>query len=445
MLDVLLRVPGQSKLGPWSYEVVDTKLARETKAGTILQLCLYSELLDEIQDTLPEMMHVVSPGRGFEPESFRVHDYIAYHRLVKRRLENAVATPIDSAMTFPEPVEHCNVCDWWSRCNNERRQADHLSFVAGISKSQIKELRARGITTLTGLAQAEVPLDPRPIRGAPETYVRVGQQARLQLQSPTPPGLPLYEMLQFESGLGLARLPPPSAGDISLDFEADPFVGNPHGLEYLLGYILTDEHGEEHYHALWGLDSKSERKNFESFVDTVVARLEEFPDLHIYHFSPYEPAALKRLMGRYGTRADEIDRLLRADIFVDLFQVVKQSLRAGIESYSLKNLEILYSLERKTSLEDARRSLRAIEIELEMDRSDGLSVEDRETVARYNCDDCVSTLRLRDWLEKLRRNAIATGARIDRPEPQSGKASEAVAGESGGGGASHCATVGRGS
>jgi hypothetical protein len=35
---VLKRVETPSALGVWSYEVIDTKLARETKGGTILQL-----------------------------------------------------------------------------------------------------------------------------------------------------------------------------------------------------------------------------------------------------------------------------------------------------------------------------------------------------------------------------------------------------------------------
>jgi hypothetical protein len=38
----------------WSYEALDTKLARETRAGTILQLGLYSALLQAIQGTAPE-------------------------------------------------------------------------------------------------------------------------------------------------------------------------------------------------------------------------------------------------------------------------------------------------------------------------------------------------------------------------------------------------------
>ncbi len=55
--DVLIRVERlekPSRLGNWSYEVVDCKLARETKAETILQLCLYSELVTELQGLEPE-------------------------------------------------------------------------------------------------------------------------------------------------------------------------------------------------------------------------------------------------------------------------------------------------------------------------------------------------------------------------------------------------------
>ena len=65
--DVLLRVATPSDLGDWSYEVVDTKLARETRGGTILQLCLYTELVQKIQGRMPDRMHVIAPGRGFQP------------------------------------------------------------------------------------------------------------------------------------------------------------------------------------------------------------------------------------------------------------------------------------------------------------------------------------------------------------------------------------------
>jgi predicted RecB family nuclease len=47
--DFLIRVERPGSLPPWSYEVVETKLARSTKARAIIQLCFYSDLLAEIQ------------------------------------------------------------------------------------------------------------------------------------------------------------------------------------------------------------------------------------------------------------------------------------------------------------------------------------------------------------------------------------------------------------
>src|SRR5208283_3679522 len=90
--DVLRRIEMPSKLGSWSYEVIDTKLARETKGGTILQLCLYSDLLAQIQGLDPEFMYVVVPWSDYKPKQFRVHDYAAYYRRVKASLERMVSS-----------------------------------------------------------------------------------------------------------------------------------------------------------------------------------------------------------------------------------------------------------------------------------------------------------------------------------------------------------------
>ena len=132
--DVLLRVerPEQpSRLGGWSYEIVDCKLSRETKAETVLQLCLYSELIAELQGLEPECFHVIRPGVAFEPETYRMSSFAAYHRVVKRALQDAVK---GSPETYPEPVSHCDICRWWKECDKRRRGDDHLSFVAGASR-----------------------------------------------------------------------------------------------------------------------------------------------------------------------------------------------------------------------------------------------------------------------------------------------------------------------
>src|SRR5258708_40039409 len=149
----------RSKLGPWSYEVYDCKLALETKATTILQLSLYSECLAAIQGASPEYMHVVPPSDGFVSEQYRVSDYSAYYRYVKRRLEDAIENNGSVTETYPEPTPHCSVCRWWAECDGQRRRDDHLSIVAGNSRPQQKQLNAWGGNAVS--SPADLPLPPK--------------------------------------------------------------------------------------------------------------------------------------------------------------------------------------------------------------------------------------------------------------------------------------------
>ncbi len=221
--DVLLRVDTPSAFGAWSYEPYDTKLARDTKAATILQLCLYAELVGTMQGAMPEAMHVVAPWSDFAPQSYRVADYAAYYRRVRGGLAGAVAA--DPLLpTYPNPAAHCDICAWRNSCDARRREDDHLSLVAGISSLQIVELKANGIDTLAGLAAMPLPMVWRPTRGSRQGFERAREQARIQLET-REAGALRFEVLPVEPGFGLAALPAPSAADIYLDFEGDSFVG----------------------------------------------------------------------------------------------------------------------------------------------------------------------------------------------------------------------------
>ena len=158
--DVLRRVEMPSAIGPWSYQVADTKLARETRGGTVLQLLLYSELLSIAQGLVPENFHVVTPDPANPIQTFRVQDYTAYFRLIRGRLEATSLQNADvlAAANYPEPVEQCDVCRWRGVCDKRRHDDDHLSLVAGISRLQSRELEAAGVRTLTQLATLPLPL-----------------------------------------------------------------------------------------------------------------------------------------------------------------------------------------------------------------------------------------------------------------------------------------------
>jgi predicted RecB family nuclease len=423
--DVLRPVEVPSLLGSWSYEPIDTKLARETKAGTILQLCLYSDLLRIAQGVSPELMYVVPPWTEFQPQQYRFADYAAYFRKAKRGLREALSAEPEKS-TYPEPVAHCDVCGWRIACDERRRDDDHLSLVAWITKVQINELRQRGVTTVKDLASLSLPLEWKPERGSVKSYTRVGEQARLQVEA-RESGIRKFELLPLEVGFGLTRLPEPSEGDVFLDFEGDPFVGE-HGLEYLFGYQFGDGSGSGQwaYTGDWAFTREDERRAFERFVDFIMARWPLYPGLHIYHYAPYEPAALKRLMGRYATREEEIDQMLRARLFVDLFGVVRHSVRASVESYSIKRLEPFYGFTRQAALPDANVALANLQANLELNNAPSISESVKSVVRAYNEDDCRSTLHLRDWLEGLRLQIITGGTEVPRPDPGDSAPSEKI-------------------
>ena len=288
--DLLLRTTGLSAFGDWSYFVADTKLSRETRAGTILQLGLYSEMLAIAQERLPKFFHVVAPDPEHHVHVFRTTDYAAYVRLVRDQLATTVArgSAAIAAAYYPEPVELCHICPWIGHCIDKRIADDDLSLVANISRAQRRELLSRGANTLTALGGLALPLVFKPDRGSVESYRKIREQARLQLDS----------------------------------------------------------------------------------------------------------------RGR------------------------KQGLRAGIERYSIKNLEPLYGFHRAVELDAARRGLRAFEYALAIGDVAAITADVRATVEGYNRDDCVSTLRLRDWLEDVRRGEESRGTTIPRPAPRPPEPSE---------------------
>ena len=421
--DILRRIDGvPSKFGNWSYEVIDTKLARETKAGAILQLALYSDLLTEAQGVAPDYMYVVAPWSDFEPQCYRYADYAAYFRKVKTGFLEDIAKA-NASETYPDPKDHCDICRWRENCDKRRRDDDHLCLVAGISKLQIGELKQHDIPTVEALAGMPLPLAWKPERGSAESYHRIREQARIQVEARRS-GKRKFELLPIEEGFGLTRLPEPSKGDIFFDLEGDPFVGE-HGLEYLFGYVVADS-GLTRYVGDWAFTREDEKKAFQAFVDFVMARWEVFPDLHIYHYAPYEPAAFKRLMGRYATRTEEIDCMLRAGLFVDLYQVVRHAVRASVESYSIKQMEAFFSFAREKDLTDADTALAAMQTGLELDDARSISQETKDAVLAYNKDDCLSAEALRDWLEELREQVVVSGTEVPRPVGGDGAANERI-------------------
>lgn len=410
--DFLFRVETPSDLGAFSYEVADTKLARRVKVGALLQMSEYSLQLTRLQGLCPEWMTVVL-GDSRE-ERHRVADFDAYHRQARRRLRSTVLG--GQVQTYPEPVDHCGVCRWNDRCTSQRRADDHLSLVAGMRSDWTKRLRSAGISTVTALAGA----GPDPVADMAEgPWNRLRLQAALQI-SERMTGEQCHEVVAAEEGLGLGALPEPSPGDLFFDMEGDPWVQEG-GLEYLFG-VTEVIGGEPLFRPFWAHTREEEKTAFEAFIDFVVERLDRDPSLHVYHYAQYEVSALKKLMGRHGTREAEVDRLLRGEVLVDLYQVVRQGVRVSKEGYGLKKLEPYFMGPRHEAIADGVSSI--VAYERYITSADPAILGE---IAEYNARDCEATWRLREWLEERRAELVRLHGPLPRPSPRSGDPSEALA------------------
>ena len=390
--DFLIKTGAPSQLGDFSYEAVDTKLALHTKPLYIIQLSLYTEILAKLQGHFPDRMHVVLGDN--RQESFLSKDFYHYYCQLKSDFLQHATQPGE---TYPDPCEHCGVCSFRTLCQTRRERDDHLSQVANIRSSQIRKLASAGVLTLAQLAATERPH----IKGvADDSLQRLKRQAQLQLHK-RETGNDKYILLDPPgANLGLHALPDPSSGDLFFDIEGNPLF--PEGLEYLFG-IYSLENGTPQFRDIWAHSHHEEKRAFRELISFFIDRLNQFPDMHIYHYAAYEETAVKRLMSKYGTMENEVDRLLRGQVFVDLYKTVRHSLQTSEPAYSIKNIERFYMTKRESEVKTASASI--VYYERYIESHDPQLLED---IKSYNFEDCRSLHLLRGWLLELRK---------DKPQP----------------------------
>lgn len=403
-----------------SYQVQDTKLARRAKVSALMQLAAYAEQLERL-DIPVDSEVVLILGDG----SHSVHqlsDIAPVFRARRQRLhalllDRVAATGADgqrsSAKAIAWGAEAITVCGRCEVCEPEILRTRDPLLIAGMQLTQRARLIASGCHTIDEVAAIlpRVSAGSLTIDGiAQPTLERLAMQAVAQLEA-VPGEAPPYRVIDPAA---LAVIPEPNEGDLFFDFEGDPLYREPGeqerarwGIDYLFGLVDRNEE----FTPIWAHDLAAERQALEDFLALVTERRERFPKMRIFHYAPYERTHLLSIAARHGSCEAEVDRLLREHVFIDLYPVVRSALRIGTRSYSIKKLEPLYmgnelrdqdgvtsGAQSVTEYAEASALLREADPER---RAEGQRRLD--AIADYNRYDCVSTLRLRDWLLGLAR------------------------------------------
>ncbi|WP_236788177.1 TM0106 family RecB-like putative nuclease [Amycolatopsis sp. GM8] len=376
------------------YEVYDTKLARHARPSAVLQVAAYADALRRGGWPAGPRMHLLLGDGG--TASLRVDDFLPLlHRLRAKLTARQPHLP-DRLWADERPA--CAGCGFAEHCAAGREADRDLSLVAGMRGDQRRKLAEAGVATIDNLATAEPGDRPRDM--SERTFTALRAQAAIQVRGEVT-GEVGYEIVDPGP---LAALPPARPGDVFFDMEGDPYALGGQGLEYLFGAVDSGAG----FTPFWAHSRLAEKRAFEQFVDFAWARLADDPEAHIYHYAPYEVTALKRLAALHGTREEEVDDLLRRGALVDLYAVVRKALRVSQRSYSIKYLEPLYMpAARDGDVKTAASSIEAYEEYLTL-ASLGETVRAGEVlrgISDYNEYDCVSTLRLFEFLHEVREKA----------------------------------------
>ncbi|OBH84618.1 TM0106 family RecB-like putative nuclease [Mycobacterium sp. E2989] len=375
------------------YRVVDTKLARSANVTALLQLAAYADALAASGvPVAPEAELHLGDGTAAR---YRVHDLIPVYRSQRARLQRLLDEHHAGGAAVRWDDERVGACFRCPLCTEQLQAHDDLLLVAGMRVAQRDKLIDAGIVTVAELARHTGTVGDL----APSALGKLTAQAKLQVRQ-RETGTPHYEIVDPQP---LTLLPEPDPGDLFFDFEGDPLWtvdGREWGLEYLFGVLEAGPAGA--FRPLWAHDRADERKALTDFLAMVAKRRKRRPNMHIYHYAPYEKTALLRLAGRYGVGEDQVDELLRSGTLVDLYPLVRKSIRVGAESFSLKALEPLYmgAQLRAGDVTTATGSITSYARYCEL-RADGRCDEAASVLKEiedYNHYDCRSTQELRNWL-----------------------------------------------
>ena len=380
-----------------SYEIYDTKLARGAKITALLQLAAYSDQLLRMGIPIGANVHLLL-GDG-RTSSHRLRDILPVYRARRARLERLVDERVADPAPTPWGDPRYAACGRCDLCEEQVLQHRDVLLVANLRLSQRARLRAAGVCSIDDLAARHTSVPGL----SDSTLATLQGQARLQI-APRGPGRPLN--WEIVNPAALAALPDPDPGDVFFDFEGDPlYQQGDHGsgstIQWGLDYLFGLSEPDDTFRAFWAHDHAGERQALIDFLAYVSERRARHPGLHIYHYAPYERTHLLGLAARHGVGEEAVDDLLRQNVLVDLYPIVRQAVRIGSRSYSLKKLEPLYMAdEEREGVANAADSIteyvrsRTLLAAGQTDAAEQILSD----IARYNAYDCRSTRHLRDWL-----------------------------------------------
>lgn len=367
---LLIKQPGESKFGNWSYYPVSIHLGRKAKPEYKLLATFYAQLLAIIQNTpVPTPELIVRP---LKHSSVDIIQWLPKLQLILDECVTMLGTVQEPEVFISR--QRCNLCRWYSYCYKIAQSQEHLSLVPGVTPSRYQSLQEIGVITTESLATANLNTIEEQI-GA-KLANKLQQQARSLVHNQPI----LHPQSQYNPSEKLSN----QTIELYFDIEAEP----ERNLDYLLGVVVVNRltHTQKFY-PLLAETPEEEGIIWRQFLE-LVNRYDQAP---IFHFSDYEKDTIQRLGNLYQTPDSQIKHLVSR--LVDLHHCVTTSVILPVENYSLKSLANWLGFHWRDAGVSGDQCVCWYD--------QWLNTGDRSCLAsivRYNEDDCLATLHLKNWL-----------------------------------------------
>ena len=388
--DLLIKQPGYSRFGDWVYIPTNIKLSKRPKLEYQIVSAFQAQILASIQEIWPETAWLILRKKGL------------YKVNLSARIQQMWEVVSELIETLQKPQEpevfisrqKCSLCTWYNSCHAVAKTQKHLSLLPGVTSSRYQVLQKLKLTTLEALANT----NSNDLECYPEfcdgVAIQVVQQAKSVL---TNQAILRNEKLTGESEelrtqtlsipkFRLTRLVN-SPVELYFDIEAQPEIS----LDYLHGVLVVDKRqNTENFYVNLAEKPLDEELIWYQFLDLVW----KYPIAPIYHFCEYEVQTVKRLAKLYKTPAYQWKPLLKR--FVDIHQVVTETITLPVESYALKNIARWLGFEWRNPEANGAQSVCWYE--------QWLKTGDRsllDAIIIYNEDDCYATYYIKEWLSNF--------------------------------------------
>jgi predicted RecB family nuclease len=378
----------KSKLGDYSYEVLDTKNTTRVKPDHIFQVAIYAELLEKVQGIQSKNFYIIL--KQMKKEGMKLNNVSDFVQMQKKKFEKFIETEIDKVK--PEKCNYCPRCPWEDTCKNIWKEKDSLDLMWGMRKDTRKAFQKLNIDTILKLSQQKIDKVYGDINiEISRKFINFAKLIIKERKSQKPE----YEFYEdnIDEIKGLRRLPEPSKSDLYFDIESTQEHDSEGKLEYLLG-VYYEQNNDKKYKVLWSHNREDEEKNVVKLFVFFDDHFKKYPNAFIYHYGSYEITALERLTSSYGLEEQEtkLAHYLNKNKFVDLNTIATQAIMTT-EGYSIKDLEKYYEFKRTSEI---RKGKASEDYYLRWKETGEQTILDE--IEKYNKEDCVSTAEFHKWL-----------------------------------------------